>query len=138
MSLLRRLMIQAIIFLDDLLIFKNTMEEILVARDPVIFLLQHLGFVIYFKKCVLEPTQEIEFLGMIVNSKTMTLSLPLEKVQKIKSQCLEVYRAHEITLLELTRLLGTLTSTIQAILPECLQFRCLQQQQIATLKTSVS
>ena len=55
MSVLRRLMIRAIIFLDDLLIFGSTMEEILVARDPVIFLLQHLGFVINFKKCVLEP-----------------------------------------------------------------------------------
>ena len=55
-SVLRRLMIQAIIFLNDLLIFGNTMEEILVARDSVIFLLQHLGFVINFKKCVLEPT----------------------------------------------------------------------------------
>ena len=88
------------------------MEAIFVARDSVIFLLQHLGFVINFKKCVLEPTQEIDFLGMIVNPTTMTLSLPQQKVQKIKSQCLEVYRAQEITLLELTRLLGTLNSAI--------------------------
>ena len=50
--------------------------------------------------------------GYVVNSKTMTLSLPQEKVQKIKCQCLEVYRAQEISLLELTRLLGTLTSTV--------------------------
>ena len=55
-SVLRRLMIQTIIFLNDLLIFGNTMEEILIARDSVIFLLQHLGFVINFNKCVLEPT----------------------------------------------------------------------------------
>ena len=58
MSVLMRLMIGAIIFLDDLLIFENTMDEILVARGSVIFLLQHLGFLINFKKCVLEPTQE--------------------------------------------------------------------------------
>ena len=35
-------------------------------------------------------------------------------------------------------MLGTLTSTIQAILPAHLQFPYLQQQQIATLKRSVS
>ena len=58
LSVLMRLMIGAIIFLDDLLIFGNTMDEILVAQDSVIFLLQHLGFVLNFKKCVLEPTQE--------------------------------------------------------------------------------
>ena len=109
-SLLRRLIFWAIIFLDDLSFFENTIEKIFLVQDSVIVLLQH--FLINFKKCILEPTQEIEFLGMIVNSKTMTLSLPQEKIQKIKSQCLEVYRAQEITLLELTRLLGTLTSTI--------------------------
>ena len=80
MSVLRRLMIRAVLFLDDLLIFRNTMEEILVVRDSVIFLLQHLGFVTNFKKCVLELTQKIEFLGIIVNSKTMTLFLTQEKV----------------------------------------------------------
>ena len=131
-------MIRPIIFLDDLLIFENTVEEILVARVSVIFLLQHLEFAINFKKCVLELTQEIEFLGMLVKSKTITLSVSQEKVQKIKSQCLELYRAQEITLLEITSLLGTLTYTIQAILPTRFQFWYLQQQQIATLKRSVS
>ena len=97
-------MIWAKIFLGDLLIFGNIMEEILVALDSATFLLQYIGFVINFKKCVLEATQEIEFLGMIVNSKTMTLSLTQEKIQKIKCQCLEVYSAQEISLLELTRL----------------------------------
>ena len=57
-SVLRCLMIW--VFLDDLLIF----------------LLQHLGSVINFKKCVLE------FLGMIVNSKPMVLSLPSGSVSK--------------------------------------------------------
>ena len=46
----------------------------------LIFLLQHLGFVTNFKKCALELTQKIEFLGIIVNSKTMTLFLTQEKV----------------------------------------------------------
>ena len=80
MSVLRRLMIRAVLFLDDLFIFRNTMEKILVVRDSVIFLLQPLGFVTNFKKCVLELTQKIEFLGIIVNSKTMTLFLTQEKV----------------------------------------------------------
>ena len=131
-------MIRPIIFLDDVLIFENTVEEILVARVSVIFLLQHLEFAINFKKCVLELTQEIDFLGMIVKWKTITLSLSQEKVRKIKSQCLELYRVQEITLLEITSLLGTLTYTIQAILPTRFQFWYLQQQQIATLKRSVS
>ena len=41
-------MIRVIIFLGDILIFGNTMEEILMIQDPVIFLQQHLGFGINF------------------------------------------------------------------------------------------
>ena len=49
---LRRLMIRVIMFMDDLLIFGNTLVKILIARDFVIFLLQQLGFVINFKKWI--------------------------------------------------------------------------------------
>ena len=49
-----------------------------------------------------------------------------------------MHRAQEIYLLELTRLLGTLTFTIQAIVPARLQFLYLRQQQIARLKRSAS
>ena len=59
MSKRRDLMIQTVIFIDDLLILEDTMEKILVARGSLILLLQHLGFMINFKKCVSKPTQEI-------------------------------------------------------------------------------
>ena len=137
-SVLGRLMIRVIIYLDDLLILGNSMSEMFMARDSVIFLLQHLGFVINLKKCVLDPAQEIEFLGVIVNTQTMTLSLPAEKIGKIKDQCLRLYKASKVTLLDLTKLIGTLSSTIQAVLPARLQFRFLQQQQIVSLKQSQS
>ena len=35
-------------------------------------------------KCVLDPVQEIEFLRLVVNSQTMTLLLPEEKIQGIR------------------------------------------------------
>ena len=44
------------------------MEELSMCCDTVIFLLQHLGFVINWKKAVLAPMQEIEFLGLKLNS----------------------------------------------------------------------
>ena len=56
----------------------------------MIFLLQRLGFVINLKKCLLDPVQEIVFIGLIVNSQFMTLSLPEEKIVKIKDQCLSL------------------------------------------------
>ena len=54
-------MISAIIYLDNLLILGNSMSKIFIATDSVIFLLQHLGFVVNLKKCMLDPAQEIGF-----------------------------------------------------------------------------
>ena len=137
-SALRRLMITVIIYLNDLLILGKSMNEIFTARDSVILLLQHLGFVISLKKRVLDPVQEIELLGLILNSHTMNLSLPNEKIVKIKNQCLSFYKASEVPLLDLTKLRGTLFSTIQEVLPARLQSRFLQEQQILCLKQTQS
>ena len=57
------------------------------SRDTVIFLLQHLGFVINQKKSLLQAVQEIEFLGLNINSLNMTVSLPNEKLRAIISRC---------------------------------------------------
>ena len=102
-----------------------------------IFLLQHLGCVINLK-CMLDPVREIEFLELIVNFQTMTLSLPEEKIVKIKDQCLSFYKASEVSLLGLTNIIGTLSWTTQAVLPTRLQFRFLHQQQILSLKQTQS
>ncbi|XP_057296294.1 uncharacterized protein LOC130625258 [Hydractinia symbiolongicarpus] len=139
MAVLRRLMIRIVIYLDDMLILGRSREEVLMARDTLIFLLQNLGFLINLKKSVLEATQKIEFLGMSVDSVTMSLYLTREKVTKIQTQCLSLYKTREATILELTQLIGVLSSTIQAVLPARLEFRFLQQQQqIQSLKVSKS
>ena len=87
------------------------------SRDTVIYLLQNLGFTINIKKSILHPCQEIEFLGMEIDSIKMTLSLTAENVQKVVRTCKNLLRSHSTTLLELTRVIGLLLSTIQAVEP---------------------
>ena len=65
-------------------------------------------------KCVLDLTQEIEFLGLIVNSQFMILSLPAEKIGKIKDHSLRLLK---VSLLDLTKLIETLSLTIHVVLP---------------------
>ena len=52
----------------------------------LIYLLQNLGFTINAKKTLLEPTQAIEFLGFMVDMIAMELSLPGEKMKKIRAE----------------------------------------------------
>ena len=61
----------------------------------------------------MNPLQEIEFLGVTMNSLKMYLSLPPE-VLKIQSQCQNIHSKGHATVHELTELLGLLVSTIQA------------------------
>ena len=89
-ALLRRLNILIIIYLEDVFVIGHTIEETLMARVIVIFLLQQLGSVLNLKKSVLTPTQRIEFLGITVDSLIMTLSLPQKKDSKVQKQCQEL------------------------------------------------
>ena len=134
-SVLHRLHILIIIYLDDMLLIGHTIDETLMARDTVILLLQQLGFVLNLKKLVLTPTQRIEFLGVTVDSLIMSLSLPEKKVSKVQKQWRELLQKTQVLILELTKLIGLLSSTIQAVLPAQNNFSYLEQKQIQALKT---
>ena len=53
-------------------------------------LLENLGFVLNDAKSQLQPTTRICFLGFIVDSISMELLLPEDKLQKITSACLNL------------------------------------------------
>ena len=65
---------------------------------------------------MMTPVQEIEFLGMMVNSKGMFISLPWKKLQLIKYICQDMYQNPETTVLEFIKVLGYPTTKILAIL----------------------
>ena len=127
-----------IIYLDDMLLIGRTAENVQMYCNTLILLLQELGFVINLKESVMTPSQEIEFLGMVINSKEMTISLPEKKFRKLKLQCLDLYQSPQVSILQLTKMLGHLTSAIQAVLPAQLNSCFLQQQQTQALKEKKS
>ena len=133
-ALLRRINIRIIVYLDDILLMGRTLQEIMTARDILIFLLQNLGFVINLKKSILQPVKQLEFLGLQINTEEMTLSLSEEKLTHIIQQCQEVYSQPRTSVLSLTKLIGLLSSRVQTIFPGKIQFGFLQQEQIPRLK----
>ena len=84
------------------------MEEILMSRDNVIFPLQHLAFVLNLDKTILNPVQDVEFIGVTINSFKMCLYLPQEKVLKIQ----DIHATGQVALHEFRKLLDLLASTI--------------------------
>ena len=60
------------------------------------------------------------------------------KIQKVLSECQNLLNNLQTSILELTRLISLLTSTIQAVLPARLKCPFLQIQQISSLSENLS
>ena len=67
-----------ITFLDDCLVIGMSYSDFLQTLNELLHLLRHLGFQINYKKTE-GPTHEITFLGIVLNSIKMNLSIPEEK-----------------------------------------------------------
>ena len=124
---LRKQGIRLIIYLDDILIMAETETLAKQYAQTTCNLLETLGFVINFQKSILVPSKEMEFLGFLIDSRTMTLALPREKIRKVKKECQHLLDLQVVTVRELAKVLGHLTSTIQAVFPAPLHFRHLQE-----------
>ena len=77
-------------------------------------------------------------MGMVIISTEMTISLPEKKLQRMELQCLDLCKVPKVSILQLTKVLAHLTSTIQAVLPVRLNSLFFQQQQIHSLKEKKS
>ena len=77
----------------------------------------------------------MQFLGSLVNSVNLTLSLPKEKIRKIQSKCQDLFKTPVTTVRELSKFLGLLSSSIQAVFPDPLHYRYLQQAKNSVLKS---
>ncbi|VDI13331.1 Hypothetical predicted protein [Mytilus galloprovincialis] len=111
MTLLRRLGVRLIVYLDDILIMNQSNQKILSDLSTVLSILRGLGFLINTNKSVMEPSQTMEFLGYTVNSKLLTLSLPKEKVEKIKNSSKLMLEHKKVSARDLAQLIGQLTAT---------------------------
>ena len=61
---------------------------------------------------MLIPVQEIEFLGLRINSVTQELSLNKAKIQKVGSECQNLLNNLQSSMLKLTKWIGLLALTI--------------------------
>ncbi|XP_038066498.1 uncharacterized protein LOC119736556 [Patiria miniata] len=109
-------------------------RDCLNSTNLAVNLLQDLGFIVNKEKSNLIPTQQVEYLGFVINSKNMTLSLNQGKINNIISHCREVLSAHTTSVRDLASLIGKMSATIQAVFPAPLFYRHLQLEKIASLR----
>ena len=74
----------SVVFVDDSYLKGET--ECLEAVEAAIALLEYLGFTIHEAKSILKPTQRIEFLGFIIDSTKITVTISKEKMIAITNK----------------------------------------------------
>ena len=101
-------------------------------------LLEELGFTVNYVKSVLVPSQQMEFLGSLVDSVNLSLSLHRDKIRKIQLNSQLLLDNPITSVRELSKLLGLVSSSIQAVFPASLRYQYLQQAKNAGLKSQKS
>ena len=116
-ALLRELGERLIAYIDDILILAESKEVVVDQVEALIYLLKCLGFIINEKKSITTSTQVIEFLGLTVDSVSMKLKLPSEKMKKIRVESRKLADLETIDTRSLSRLLGKMNATSCVVPP---------------------
>jgi len=127
LGILRKLGMRIIAYLDDFLLLGQSLEDILTARDSMVHLLENLGFMINLEKSILTPCKRLEFLGVIVDSNSMSLCLPEGKAQSLTALCQKSMSRKSLSTQELASLVGRLVATMPAVSHTMIQIRYLQR-----------
>ena len=119
--------IRLVIYLDDFLIMAESIPLLLNHLSVVVNILRRLGFLINEKKSVFTPSQVIEFLGIVIDSNSLSFSLPLAKVRKVTQLCNIALRAGKLPLRQLAAVMGNFSWAIPTVPFAQAHFRNLQR-----------
>ncbi len=107
---LREVGVRILNYLDDWLILSQSREQLGDHRDLVLRHLSQLGLRVNWEKSKLSPVQRISFLGVELDSVSMTARLTEERAQAVLN-CLSSFRGRNVVpLKQFQRLLGHMAS----------------------------
>ena len=113
----------------------NSPEKV---RDHIlslIFLLENLGFIVHPGKAITTPTQEIEFLGMVIHTPSLELRLPGQKIKKLRTEANKLGSLKlPCSARDILRVLGKMNAVSQAVSPAPLFYRHLQRHLAVALE----
>ena len=130
---LKQLGIHLIVYLDDLLLAAPSKDLLLQNLSTVIWLFISLGFLISIPKSVTTPSHCLEFLGFMVDTESMTISLPIHKVQTIQKAAAQLLHQEPMIVKDLAQMIGMLVATKPAVHTGALHYHSLQDLKIQAL-----
>ena len=125
-SNLRKRGISCTYYLDDSLYINMSSVELVSHTREATILLESLGFKVNVEKSLYTPSQEIQHLGFILNTVTQTVSLPSDKINRIKEACQNLLNSPQTTIRGIAKTIGLLVSSFMAVKHGQLHYRHLE------------
>ena len=135
-SILREKGFLSVVYVDDSYLQGDDYEDCFSNVLNTIEILRSLGFTIHPEKSKFIPTQCITLLGFILNSVQMTITLTLEKKEKILNLCHDILKEDVVTIRFLSKLIGNLVAAFPAVTLGPFYYRALEMDKAKALQLS--
>ena len=122
---LRQLGHTNVAYIDDSLLISDSFTECQENVGDTKRVLEKLGFLINMQKSVLKPTQQITFLGFIIDSVTMTVTLTPQKQESTKNIIQNLILKRKATIREVAIVVGKIVACFPAVTHGPLHYRFL-------------
>ena len=110
----------SVVYLDDTYLQGDSYTACLHNITKTTALLTALGFKVNFDKSVLLPAQRIKFLGFILDSVSMTISLLIDKRRvRILALCKHLREAAGLTIRAVASAIGTIVAALPGVSHRC-------------------
>jgi hypothetical protein len=123
-------------YIDDCLLLAKNYRDCKANVEATVEMSVNAGFMVHPEKSIFEPTQKIMYLGFWLDSKNMTVTLTLEKAQKIKDGVQKLMNKDTVSIQALAKVVGCLVASIPGVQFGKLFYRSLDNHKTKALKNS--
>ena len=113
-------------YIDDSYIQGDSEQECWQSAKQTALLLQDLGFIIHPEKSIFKPSRALLFLGFLINSEHMTVTLTKEKAIHLKGACLNLLKCDLPKIRDLAKVVGLMISSAPAVELSMLYYRSIE------------
>lgn len=109
--------IQSICYVDDLIVYASTAQELRKKLFTITMDLERLGITLNLKKSDLRPSQTVEYLGFRIDTQNLTLAVPTKKLRSVRHRIRQLATSNGYTTPRNAQsLMGTLNHLAQVFL----------------------
>ena len=123
-------------YIDDMYLQGQTYKECVHNVIDSLTRIDSLGLVVHPEKSVFKPSHQLEFLGFILNSLSMTIRLTPEKASGLQKACQVLLTNPSLTIRDLATVVGKIVSSFHGVKNGPLFYRFLERDKIQALQAN--